>query len=44
MRLDGFGIMVEDMAEMVRFYRDVLDFDIKEDENATNVFLQKGEL
>ncbi len=41
MRLDGFGIMVEDMAEMVRFYRDVLGFDIKEDENTTNVFLQK---
>ena len=41
MRLDGFGILVEDMAEMVRFYRDVLGFDIKEDENTTNVFLQK---
>ncbi len=41
MRLDGFGIMVEDMAEMVRFYRDVLGFDIKEDENTTNVFLEK---
>lgn len=41
MRLDGFGIMVDDMAVMVRFYRDVLGFDIKEDENAANVFLEK---
>lgn len=31
MRLDGFGIMVDDMATMVRFYRDVLGFEIKED-------------
>jgi len=41
MKLDGFGIMVDDMAVMVRFYRDVLGFDIKEDENTTNVFLEK---
>lgn len=41
MRLDGFGIMVDDMAIMVRFYRDVLGFDIKEDENTSNVFLKK---
>lgn len=41
MKLDGFGIMVEDMAVMVRFYRDVLGFEIKEDENTTNVFLEK---
>ena len=41
MRLDGFGIMVDDMAVMVRFYRDVLGFEIKEDENTTNVFLEK---
>lgn len=41
MRLDGFGIMVDDMAVMVRFYRDVLGFEIKEDENASNVFLEK---
>lgn len=32
MRLDGFGIMVDDMAIMVRFYRDVLGFEIKEDD------------
>lgn len=41
MKLDGFGIFVKDMAVMVRFYRDVLGFEIKEDENASNVFLEK---
>ena len=32
MKLDGFGILVKDMAVMVRFYRDVLGFEIKENE------------
>ena len=41
MRLDGFGIFVDDMAVMIRFYRDVLGFEIKEDENTSNVFLEK---
>lgn len=41
MRLEGFGIFVKDMSVMVRFYRDVLGFEIKEDENATNVYLEK---
>lgn len=41
MRLDGFGIMVDDMPTMVCFYRDVLGFDIKEDENTSNVYLEK---
>ena len=41
MRLDGLGLLVEDMATMVRFYRDVLGFEIREDENATNVYLVK---
>ncbi len=41
MKLDGFGIMVKDMPTMVRFYRDVLGFEIKEDENTTNVYLEK---
>jgi lactoylglutathione lyase len=41
MKLDGFGIFVKDMAVMVRFYRDVLGFAIREDENATNVYLIK---
>ena len=30
MRLDGFGLLVEYMARMIRFYRDVLGFEIKE--------------
>ena len=41
MKLDGFGIFVKDMATMVRFYRDVLGFEIKEDENTSNVYLVK---
>lgn len=41
MHLDGFGIFVEDMPTMVRFYRDVLGFDIQEDENTDNVYLVK---
>lgn len=41
MRLDGFGIMVDNMSVMVRFYHDVLGFEIREDENASNVFLEK---
>jgi len=41
MRLDGFGLLVNDMATMIRFYRDVLGFDIKEDENTENVYLVK---
>ena len=31
MRLDGFGLFVDDMGKMIRFYRDVLGFEIKED-------------
>ena len=41
MRLDGFGLFVENMRAMVRFYRDVLGFEIKEDENTSNVYLVK---
>jgi catechol 2,3-dioxygenase-like lactoylglutathione lyase family enzyme len=41
MRLDGFGLMVEDMGAMIRFYRDVLGFEIKEDEDTSNVYLVK---
>ena len=43
MRLDGFGIFVNDMGKMIRFYRDVLGFEIKEDENASNVYLIKDD-
>ena len=41
MKLDGFGLLVEDMPTMVRFYRDVLGFEITEGENAVNVYLVK---
>ena len=41
MKLDGFGIFVNDMGTMVRFYRDVLGFEIKEDEETSNVYLIK---
>lgn len=41
MKLDGFGLFVKDMAAMVRFYRDVLGFEIKESEDAVNVYLIK---
>lgn len=41
MRLDGFGLFVEDMPTMVHFYRDVLGFEITEGENAVNVYLIK---
>lgn len=41
MRLDGIGLFVDDMATMIRFYRDVLGFEIKEAENAVNVYLIK---
>ena len=41
MRLDGMGIFVNDMAAMVRFYRDVLGFEITEGEDAVNVYLVK---
>ena len=41
MRLDGFVLFVEDMGRMIRFYRDVLGFEIKEDEDTSNVFLIK---
>ena len=41
MRLDGFGLFVNDMGTMIRFYRDVLGFEIKEDENTSNVYLIK---
>ena len=41
MRLDGFGLFVKDMGTMIRFYRDVLGFDIKEQEDTDNVYLVK---
>ncbi len=41
MKLDGFGLLVNDMAGMIRFYRDVLGFEIKEAEDTGNVYLVK---
>ena len=41
MRLEGYGLFVKDMATMIRFYRDVLGFEIKEEENTDNVYLVK---
>lgn len=41
MKLDGFGLFVNNMEKMIRFYRDVLGFEIKEAENTSNVYLIK---
>lgn len=41
MKLDGFGLFVNDMGKMIRFYRDVLGFAIKEREDTSNVYLVK---
>ena len=41
MKLDGFGLFVNDMGAMIRFYRDVLGFEIQESEDAVNVYLIK---
>ena len=43
MRLDGFGLFVADMSKMIRFYRDVLGFEIKEAEDTSNVYLKKDD-
>ena len=41
MKLDGIGLFVNDMGAMIRFYRDVLGFEIQESEDAVNVYLIK---
>ena len=41
MRLDGFGLFVNDMGKMISFYRDVLGFEIKEGKDTLNVYLVK---
>ena len=41
MKLDGVGLFVNDMGAMIRFYKDVLGFEIQESEDAVNVYLIK---
>lgn len=41
MKLDGFGIFVNDLKTQIDFYRDVLGFEIKETADDKNVFLEK---
>ena len=41
MRLDGYGLFVKDMGTMIQFYRDVLGFEIKENEDTDIVYLLK---
>ena len=41
LKLEGFGFFVKDMPTMIRFYRDVLGFEIKEEEQSSNVYLIK---
>ena len=41
MKFDGVGLFVNNMAEIIRFYRDVLGFEIQESEDAVNVYLVK---
>ena len=41
MKLSGFGLFVQDMTTIIRFYRDVLGFEIKEAEDTKNVYLEK---
>lgn len=41
LKLDGFGIMVQDLKTMADFYHDVLGFDTKYTEGMNNVYLEK---
>ena len=44
MKLDGFGVFVKDMSTMVRFYRDILGFEIKEQKMHRMYFLKRTAL
>lgn len=41
MKLDGFGIFVNDLAAQIKFYREVLGFEIKQTAEDGNMFLEK---
>ena len=41
MRLDGFGLIVRDMGAMIRFYRDVLGFEVRDCEDTGSVLLRE---
>ncbi|MGE4321142.1 MAG: VOC family protein [Acholeplasmataceae bacterium] len=43
MRLDGFGIFVNDMKTMITFYKEALGFEIKEDLDTSHVYLIKDD-
>lgn len=39
MRLDEYGLFVEDMTKMIVFYKDVLGFQTKETKDTSNIYL-----
>lgn len=41
MKLDGFGIFVNDLEAQIKFYQEVLGFEIKQTAEDRNVFLEK---
>ena len=43
MRLDGFGIFVNDMKTMITFYKEVLGFEIQEALDTSHVYLIKDD-
>ena len=41
MKLDGFGVFVNDPEAQIEFYHDILGFEIKETASDKNVYLEK---